>query len=732
MTLPVPIVELFVFLAAMLALGFAGYETYRVFQEDEGTDRMREISRAIREGAEAFLTREYKTVAVVGAIIAVLILGGLYEYGASHGDTFFSAHMALGFVAGAIGSALAGYLGMYVSVRANVRTANVAREQGKFDEESVKGSSEEARKAAHERGLDAAMQFAFMSGSVTGLSVAGFALLGLIGFYIGFQGNILEMAGFIFGASLMSLFARVGGGIYTKGADVGADLVGKVEAGIPEDDPRNPAVIADNVGDNVGDCAGMAADLFETYVVTAVSTMLLAFFLKDVTSYLPWAILFPLIVSAWSIVATIVAFPFVRMSQGGSIMGALYKGLIATVVVGVIGLAVLSYIFMAPEWGAVFVASTTGLIVMLVIVFSTDFYTGTGRRPVNTIAESAQRGAGPVVIQGMSVGLEAVLIPALAIVGGIIAAYGVMYLYAPTAAGAGDFGLYGIGLAAASMLSATGMIISIDAFGPITDNAGGIAEMSALPKEAREITDPLDAVGNTTKAVTKGYAVGSAALAALVLFAAYYQAAFPAAGATQLEQLAVNQPLVIIGLIIGAMLPFFFTAFLMRAVGTAAQSVVEEVRRQFRTIKGIMDGSGRPEYGPCVDIVTRTAINELVAPAVIAVVTPLAVGFLLGPVAVSGLLFGVILSGLPLAIFMTVGGGAWDNGKKWIEQGHFGGKGSDAHKAAVVGDTVGDATKDTAGPAINPLIKVVNTISILFVYLVVSNNLVGYLATLHP
>jgi K(+)-stimulated pyrophosphate-energized sodium pump len=732
MTLPVPIVELFVFLAAMLALGFAGYETYRVFQEDEGTDRMREISKAIREGAEAFLAREYKTVAVVGAIIAVLILGGLYEYGASHGDTFFSAHMALGFVAGAIGSALAGYLGMYVSVRANVRTANVAREQGKFDEGSVKGSSEEARKTAHERGLDAAMRFAFMSGSVTGLSVAGFALLGLIGFYIGFQGNILEMAGFIFGASLMSLFARVGGGIYTKGADVGADLVGKVEAGIPEDDPRNPAVIADNVGDNVGDCAGMAADLFETYVVTAVSTMLLAFFLKDVTSYLPWAILFPLIVSAWSIVATIVAFPFVRMSQGGSIMGALYKGLIATVVVGVIGLAILSYIFMAPEWGAVFVASTTGLIVMLVIVFSTDFYTSTGRRPVNTIAESAQRGAGPVVIQGMSVGLEAVLIPALAIVGGIIAAYGVMYLYAPTAAGAGDFGLYGIGLAAASMLSATGMIISIDAFGPITDNAGGIAEMSALPKEAREITDPLDAVGNTTKAVTKGYAVGSAALAALVLFAAYYQAAFPAAGATQLEQLAVNQPLVIIGLIIGAMLPFFFTAFLMRAVGTAAQAVVEEVRRQFRTIKGIMDGSGRPEYGPCVDIVTRTAINELVAPAIIAVVTPLAVGFLLGPVAVSGLLFGVILSGLPLAIFMTVGGGAWDNGKKWIEQGHYGGKGSDAHKAAVVGDTVGDATKDTAGPAINPLIKVVNTISILFVYLVVSNNLVGYLATLHP
>jgi K(+)-stimulated pyrophosphate-energized sodium pump len=709
MSISQPIVELLIFLASMLALGVAGYQTFSVFRESDGTDRMREISKAIREGAEAFLAREYKTVAMVGAVLTVLIAIGLY----STSDYAFSLHLALGFVVGVLGSALAGYVGMYVSVRANVRTAAVAR-GGK---------------------LDPAMRFAFKGGSVTGLCVAGFALLGLVVFYVGFQGNVLEMVGFIFGASLMSLFARVGGGIYTKGADVGADLVGKVEAGIPEDDPRNPAVIADNVGDNVGDCAGMAADLFETYVVTAVSTMLLAYLFtqNDPAGFgatLPNAILFPLIISAWSIVATLIAFPFVRMSEGGSIMGALYKGLYVTVIIGIIGLGVLSYIFMpATIWIGVFIASAVGLVVMIVIVFSTDYYTGTGRRPVTSISEAAQRGAGPVVIEGMSVGLEAVLIPALAIVAGIITSYSIMYVAAPTGVNATDFGLYGIGLAAASMLSVTGMIISIDAFGPITDNAGGIAEMAELPPEAREVTDPLDAVGNTTKAVTKGYAVGSAALAALVLFAAYYQAV-PAADAFQLSALAVNQPLVIVGLVIGAMLPFFFTAFLMRAVGTAAQAIVEEVRRQFRTVKGIMDGTARPEYGPCVDIVTKTAIHELTVPALIAVVTPLAVGFLLGPVAVSGLLFGVILSGLPLAIFMTVGGGAWDNGKKYIESGHFGGKGSDAHKAAVVGDTVGDATKDTAGPAINPLIKVVNTISILFVTLVASHNLFMWLSGL--
>ncbi len=687
-------VEILVGLAALLALGYAGAQSMLILRAPEGDETMRKISSAVREGAEAFLKREYTTVAVVGAVLAVLIAVGLY----TPSDYAFSLHLALGFVVGAGGSALAGYVGMYISVRANVRTAQVA-----------KGGK-----------LDPAVRFAFQGGSVTGLSVAGFALLGLITFYVGFAGNILEMTGFIFGASLMSLFARVGGGIYTKGADVGADLVGKVEAGIPEDDPRNPAVIADNVGDNVGDCAGMAADLFETYVVTAVSTMLLAYLLSAVTSKIQDAVIFPLVIGAWAIVATIVGFPFVRLSEGSTkIMNALYKGMFATTGAGIAGIAVLSYLLMGSEWMPVFVASTMGLIVMVVIIFSTDYYTGT-YRPVKAIAKAAQSGPGPVVIEGMAVGLESTLIPGLAIVAGTLVSFGVMYLSNP-GPHATDFGLYGIGLAAASMLSATGMIISIDAFGPITDNAGGIAEMANLPKEAREITDPMDAVGNTTKAVTKGYAVGSAALAALVLFSAYTQASGlcpPLGGCTQL---AVNNPAVVVGLIIGAMLPFFFTAFLMRAVGTAAQSVVQEVRRQFKTIKGIMEGTGKPEYGTCVDIVTQTAIHELMPPAVIAVVAPLAVGFLLGPVALGGLLIGVILSGLPLAIFMTTGGGAWDNGKKFIELG--GGKKSDAHKAAVVGDTVGDATKDTAGPAINPLIKVVNTISILFITVILEYNL---------
>ncbi len=703
--------EVLVLLAAILALGYAGGQSILVLRAEEGDEKMRAISNAVREGAEAFLSREYKTVAVVGAVLAVLILVGLS--GGSGGWTT-SGRLALGFVVGAAGSALAGYVGMYVSVRANVRTAQVAK----------KGD------------LDAAMRFAFQGGSVTGLSVAGFALLGLIGFYIGYGGNILDMTGFIFGASLMSLFARVGGGIYTKGADVGADLVGKVEAGIPEDDPRNPAVIADNVGDNVGDCAGMAADLFETYVVTAVSTMLLAFLLTDVVAKLGNAIIFPLVIGAWAIVATLVGFPLVRMSKGSTnIMGALYKGMIGTTIVGIVGLAVLSYFLMGSSWFPVFIASTMGLIVMVVIIFSTDFYTGI-HRPVESIAKAAQSGPGPVVIEGMAVGLESTIIPALTIVAGTLVSFGVMYLSAPSGVDATHFGLYGIGLAAASMLSATGMIISIDAFGPITDNAGGIAEMANLPKEAREITDPLDAVGNTTKAVTKGYAVGSAALAALVLFAAYTQAAGSVANSLNLppinaSDLAINSPTVVVGLIIGAVLPFFFTAFLMRAVGTAAQAVVQEVRRQFKTIQGIMEGTGKPEYGTCVDIVTRTALHELMLPAAIGVVTPIAVGLLLGPIALGGLLIGVILSGLPLAIFMTTGGGAWDNGKKYIEQGHYGGKKSDAHKAAVVGDTVGDATKDTAGPAINPLIKVVNTISILFITVIVQYNL-PTLIHLHP
>jgi K(+)-stimulated pyrophosphate-energized sodium pump len=532
----------------------------------------------------------------------------------------------------------------------------------------------------------------------------------------------------------MSLFARVGGGIFTKGADVGADLVGKVEAGIPEDDPRNPAVIADNVGDNVGDCAGMAADLFETYVVTAVSAMLLAYLIPLVLTQFPNAILYPLIVCGWAIIATIIGTLFVRMRPGGSIMGALYQGLGATTIVGLVGLYGLDQWLMGGSMG-IFIATAAGLVVMVLMVVITDYYTSAEYNPVHRIAESARAGGGPVVITGLSVGLESAFMPGLVVVGGILVSYAAVgwgggswptYLIDP------QLGLYGVGLAASSMLAVTGMIISIDAFGPITDNAGGIAEMAKLPPEARAVTDPLDAVGNTTKAVTKGYAIGSAVLAALALFAAYtfavgaqLNAADPHVGWVQFTGgLTLDNPLVVAGLIVGAILPFFFTSFLMNAVGVAAQSIVFEVRRQFKEIPGILEGTGKPEYGKCVDIVTVTALQQLAVPAIIAVVTPLAVGFLLGPRALAGLLLGVILSGFPLALMMTTGGGAWDNGKKYIESGHFGGKHSDAHKAAVVGDTVGDATKDTAGPAINPLIKVVNTISILFIALIVAHTLI--------
>jgi K(+)-stimulated pyrophosphate-energized sodium pump len=578
------------------------------------------------------------------------------------------------------------------------------------------------------------MGFAFRGGSVTGLSVAGLALLELIGFYWAFGGNVLDMVGVLFGASLMSLFARVGGGIYTKGADVGTDLVGKVEAGIPEDDPRNPGVIADNVGDNVGDCAGMAADLFETYVVTALAAMLLAYLIGGIAgatrllTLFPNAVIFPLLVCAWAIVATIVGTFFVRMRAGGTIMGALYQGLAATTAVGLVGLYLLDYYFMNANLG-IFVATAVGLVVMVLIVVVTDYYTSASYGPVHKIAESAQAGAGPTVISGLSVGLESAWIPGLVIVTGTLVAYAAAGWYNGYSGASPDpyVGLYGIGLAAASMLSVTGMIISIDAFGPITDNAGGIAEMAKLPDQARAITDPLDAVGNTTKAITKGYAIGSAVLAALALFAAYTFAAANAWGqpwGVFTDLLNLSTPLVVAGLVIGAVLPFFFTSFLMNAVGVAAEKMVFEIRRQFREIPGLLQGTAKAEYGRCVDIVTVTAIRELAVPALIAVATPLAVGFLLGPVALAGLLLGTILSGFPLALMMTTGGAAWDNGKKYIETGHFGGKHSDAHKAAIVGDTVGDATKDTAGPAINPLIKVVNTISILFITLIVVHSVI--------
>jgi K(+)-stimulated pyrophosphate-energized sodium pump len=711
-------VEILVLVSALVALVYAAVQTLLLLREDEGDEKMRSISLAIREGAVAFLRREYTTVFVVAVILAVVITLAFWTQGTA-------VQLAVGFLFGAGGSALAGAVGMLVSVRANGRTAAHAR-QGQ---------------------LPATMRYAFRGGSVTGLSVAGFALLELIVFYTALGGHVLDMVGLLFGASLMSLFARVGGGIYTKGADVGADIVGKVEAGIPEDDPRNPAVIADNVGDNVGDCAGMAADLFETYVVTAMSAMLLAYLIPSVAGAFPAsaAILYPLVVCAWAVIATLIGGAFVRMRSGGSIMGALYQGLAVTTGVGVVGLYVLDAVLMNGNPG-VFVATVLGLVVMICIVFLVDYYTASEYRPVRSIAESAQAGAGPVVIAGLSVGLESAWLPGLVIVGGILGSYigmgwtatGVFAL-APYAGATAmqverfaEFGLYGIGLAAASMLAVTGMIISIDAFGPITDNAGGIAEMANLPKEARAVTDPLDAVGNTTKAITKGYAIGSAALAALALFAAYGFAAaketYPhapsvaVAYSTWIAQLTITNPLVVIGLIVGALLPFFFTSFLMNAVGVAAQAIVLEVRRQFKAFPGIMEGTQKPEYGTCVDIVTRTAIRQLAVPAAIAVAVPIAVGFLLGPIALAGVLLGVILSGFPLALTMTTGGGAWDNSKKYIEGGRFGGKHSDAHKAAVVGDTVGDATKDTAGPAINPLIKVVNTISILFVGLIVTHN----------
>jgi len=697
--------ELLILLSAILALAYAGVQTALLLREDEGDEKMRSIAGAIREGAVAFLRREYTAVFAVAIVLAVIIAFAF-------GITGTGPRLAVGFLFGAAGSAFAGAVGMLVSVRANVRTAAKAR-----------GGN-----------LAATMSYAFRGGSVTGLSVAGLALLELVAFYVAFGGNVLDMVGLLFGASLMSLFARVGGGIYTKGADVGADLVGKVEAGIPEDDPRNPAVIADNVGDNVGDCAGMAADLFETYVVTAVGTMLLAYLIgqnalvQDFAGRFPTGVLYPLVISAWAIVATLVGTVFVRMRPGGTIMGALYQGLAATTIVGVAGLYVLDHYLMNGNTG-VFVATVAGLLVMVFIVLLTDYYTSAKYSPVHRIAESATAGAGPTVITGLSVGLESVFVSGIVIVAATLGSYlavGWTGWWKPP----NEFlGLYGIGLAAASMLAVTGMIISIDAFGPITDNAGGIAEMANLPKEARDVTDPLDAVGNTTKAVTKGYAVGSAVLAALALFAAYTFAAAKDANTTWgsfTGTLTVDNPLVVAGLIIGAILPFFFTSFLMNAVGVAAQSIVFEVRRQFREIPGIMEGTGKPEYGRCVDLVTVTALRQLAVPALIAVATPLAVGFLLGPIALAGLLLGVILAGFPLAIMMTVGGGAWDNAKKFIESGNFGGKHSDAHKAAVVGDTVGDATKDTAGPAINPLIKVVNTISILFIALILAHSVIHF------
>jgi len=670
------ILTLIPIIAGVIALIYAGFLAFSIMKEDEGNDQMKGIAKAIREGAKAYLNRQYKTVFGFAIVIAVILSFAI------------NWQAGVGFIAGAALSAVAGYIGMNMTTQGNVRTTNKARE-----------------------GLQAALSLAFRGGAVSGFSIVGLALIGLGVFYIWFN-DARMLVGFGFGACLVSLFARVGGGIYTKAADVGADLVGKIEAGIPEDDPRNPAVIADNVGDAVGDCAGMGADLFETYVVTAMAAMLLASSPLVFGKFGNNGIILPLIIGAMAIFATVIGTFFVKLGKDKKIMNALYKGLIVTTVVSAITFYIADYYLLGGDLG-IFISSLVGLGVMASLVVITDYFTSYSHKPVISVSEASKTGAGTNIIAGLGMGMRSTFLPVIAIVIGILVSY-----YISGGMTSPELGVFGIAIAAAAMLSTTGMIVSIDAFGPITDNAGGIAEMAGLPEEVRNVTDPLDAVGNTTKAVTKGYAIGSAALASLSLFAAYKDEIVRITGSAFF--LSLEDPFVLVGLLLGAAIPFLFASYLMTAVGRAAFQIVEEVRRQFREIKGIMEGTAKPDYGRAVDIVTKAALKEMAVPAIVAILAPLLVGFLLNERALGGMLMGVILSGLLLALLMTTGGAIWDNAKKYIELGNFGGKRSPAHAAAVVGDTVGDPFKDTAGPAINPLIKVMNTLAILFIALILA------------